>query len=73
MHEIGRTNGGRGYQISGNMLQIGRKKIYNQKNEILMKIPEIKRSGIGIFAEFCRIPNGFPNQAQQEIQLINIL
>ncbi len=28
-----------------------------------MKIPEFKRSGIGLIAEFCGIPNGFPNQA----------
>ncbi len=27
-----------------------------------MKIPEFKRSGIRLFVEFCRIPNGFPNQ-----------
>jgi hypothetical protein len=28
-----------------------------------LKIPEFKRSGIGLIAEFRRIPNGFPNQA----------
>ncbi len=27
-----------------------------------MKILEFKMSGIGLIAEFCRIPNGFPNQ-----------
>jgi hypothetical protein len=27
-----------------------------------MKIPEFKRSGSGLIAEFCGIPNGFPNQ-----------
>jgi hypothetical protein len=27
-----------------------------------MKIPEFKRSRIGLIAEFCGIPNGFPNQ-----------
>jgi hypothetical protein len=27
-----------------------------------MQIPEFKRSGIGLIAEFRRIPNGFPNQ-----------
>jgi hypothetical protein len=26
-----------------------------------MKIPEFKRSRIGLIAEFCGIPNGFPN------------
>jgi hypothetical protein len=34
--------------------------------KIPMKIPEFKRSGIGIIAEFRGIPNGFPNQVQQE-------
>ncbi len=29
-----------------------------------MRIPEFKRSGIGLIAEFCGIPNGFPNQDQ---------
>ena len=29
-----------------------------------MKIPEFKRFGIGIIAEFRGIPSGFPNQAQ---------
>jgi hypothetical protein len=28
-----------------------------------MKIPGVKRSGIRIIAEFCRIRAGFPNQA----------
>jgi hypothetical protein len=31
-----------------------------------MKIPEFKRSGIGIIAEFRGIPNRFPNQAEDE-------
>jgi hypothetical protein len=30
-----------------------------------MKILEFKRSGIGLFAEFHGIPNGFPNQVSQ--------
>ncbi len=30
-----------------------------------MKIPEFKRSGIGLTAEFRRISNGFPNQGGQ--------
>jgi hypothetical protein len=33
------------------------------KNKILIKIPEFKRSGPGLIAEFRGIPNGFPNQA----------
>jgi hypothetical protein len=37
---------------------------YNQKNKTPMKIPEFKRSRIGIIVEFCRIPSGFPNQGR---------
>jgi hypothetical protein len=66
MHEIRRINGGRGFQTSRNVLQIGRNKFYNQKNEIMMKIPEFKRSGIRIIAEFHRILSGFPNQVVKE-------
>jgi hypothetical protein len=36
---------------------------YDWKNKIPMKNQEFKRSKIGIIAEFCGIPNGFPNQA----------
>jgi hypothetical protein len=46
MHEIGRIDGGRGFQTSENVLQIGRNKFYDQKNEIPMKIPKFKRSRI---------------------------
>jgi hypothetical protein len=28
-----------------------------------MKIPEFKRSGIGLIVDFCKIPNGHPNLA----------
>jgi hypothetical protein len=66
MHEIGRIGGGRGFQTNGNVLRIGWNKFYDQKNEILMKIPEFKRSGIGIIAEFGRIPSGFLNQGHSE-------
>ncbi len=45
------------------MFKIGGKPSYDQKNKISMKIPEFKRSGIGLIAEFCGIPNRFPNQA----------
>jgi hypothetical protein len=48
MHEIGRIDGGRGFRTDGNVFQIGGNKFYNQKKEILMKIPELKRSRIGI-------------------------
>ncbi len=34
------------------------------KIKIPMKIPEFKRSGIGLIAEFCGILNGFPNQEE---------
>jgi hypothetical protein len=44
------------------MLRIGRNTLYDQKNKIPMRIPEFKRSGIGLIVEFRRIPNGFPNQ-----------
>jgi hypothetical protein len=39
-----------------------REQILRLKNEILMKIPELKRSGIKIIAELCGILTGFPNQ-----------
>ncbi len=45
------------------MFRIGGNTFYNQKNKILMKILEFKRSGIGIIAEFRGIPRGFSNQA----------
>jgi hypothetical protein len=32
------------------------------EKKIPMKVPEFKRSGIGLIVEFCRILNGFPNQ-----------
>jgi hypothetical protein len=63
MHEIKRVDGGRGFQTGGNMLQIGRDKFYGQKNEIPMKNPEFKRSGIRIIAEFHGIRSRFPIQA----------
>ncbi len=44
------------------MFRIGRNTFYDQKNKITMKIPEFKRSGIRLIAEFSRILNGFPNQ-----------
>jgi hypothetical protein len=55
MHEIGRIDGGRGFQTGGNVFQIGRNKFYDQKNEIPMKILQLKTSGIEIIAEFCGI------------------
>jgi hypothetical protein len=45
------------------MFRIGGNTFYDRKNKIPMKIPEFKRSGIGLIAEFRGIPNGFPNQA----------
>jgi hypothetical protein len=44
------------------VFRIGGNTFYDQKNKILMKILELKRSGIGLIAEFSGIPNGFPNQ-----------
>jgi hypothetical protein len=40
-------------ELAGTHFTIGKK---NQ-----MKIPEFKRSGIGLIVEFRGIPNGFPN------------
>jgi hypothetical protein len=48
---------------SRNVFQIGRNKFYDWKNEIPIKIPELKRSGIRIIVDFCRTPTRFPNQA----------
>jgi hypothetical protein len=62
IHEIGRIDGGRGFQTRGNMLRIGGNTFYDQKNKIPMQIPEFKRTGIGLIAEFRGITNGFPNQ-----------
>ncbi len=44
------------------MFIIGGNTFYDQKNKIPMKIPEFKRSGIGLIAEFRKILNGFPDQ-----------
>jgi hypothetical protein len=44
------------------VFRIRRNTFYDWKNKIPVKIPEFNRSGIGLPAEFCRIPNGFPNQ-----------
>jgi hypothetical protein len=62
IHEIGRFDGGRGFQTGRNVLQIGGNTFYNQKNKIWMKIPEFKRSRIRIIVEFCGNLSGFPNQ-----------
>jgi hypothetical protein len=43
------------------MFRIGGNKFYDQKNEIPMKILELKTSRIGIIAEFCRILTTFHN------------
>jgi hypothetical protein len=42
------------YKLAGTHFMIGKKKS--------MKIPEFKRSRIGIITEFHGIPSGFPNQ-----------
>jgi hypothetical protein len=54
----------RGFRTRGNMFQIGGNTFYNRK-KILTKIPEFKRSGIGIIAEFRGILTGFPNQGRR--------
>ncbi len=62
IHEIGRIDGGRGFQTGKNVFRIGRNTFYDQKNKIPMKILEFKRSRIRLIVEFRGIPNGFPNQ-----------
>jgi hypothetical protein len=69
IHEIGRTNGRRGFRTGGNVFRIGGNTFYDWKNKIPMKIPELKRSGIGLIAEFHRISNGFPNQENRRVLL----
>jgi hypothetical protein len=49
------------------MSRIGGNTFYDRKNKIPRKIPEFKRSGIGLIAEFRRILNGFPNQVAEVI------
>jgi hypothetical protein len=44
-----------------NVFRIGGNTFYDWKFEIPMNIPEFKRSGIGLIAEFCGIPHGFLN------------
>jgi hypothetical protein len=61
-HEIGRIDGGRGFQTGKNVFRIGRNTFYDRENKIPMKNPEFKRSEIGLIMEFRGIPNGFPNQ-----------
>ncbi len=45
------------------MFSIGGNTFYDRKNKIPIKIPEFKRFGIGLIAEFRGIPNRFPNPA----------
>jgi hypothetical protein len=62
INEIGRIDGGRGFRTGKNVFRIGGNTFFGWKKKIPMKIPEFKRFGIGLIAEFRRIPNGFPNQ-----------
>jgi hypothetical protein len=66
MHDIGRIDYGSGFRTGVNVLRIGRNKFYDRKNEILMKILEFKRSGIGIMAEFCGIQADFPTKLNKK-------
>jgi hypothetical protein len=61
IHKIGRIDGGRGFRTGKNVFRIGGDTFYDREYKIPMKIPESKRSEIGIIAEFRGIPNGFPN------------
>jgi hypothetical protein len=62
IHEIGRIDGGRGFQTRKNVFRIGGNTFYDREDKIPMKIPEFKRSRIGLIVEFHGILNGFPNQ-----------
>jgi hypothetical protein len=66
IHEIGRIDGGKGFETGGKVFRIGWNTFYNQKSEIPIKNPQFKSSRIGIIPEFCRIPCGFPNQGIEE-------
>jgi hypothetical protein len=44
-----------------NVFRIGGNTFYDQKNNILMKISEFKRTGIILILEFRGIPNRFPD------------
>ncbi len=61
LNEIGRIDGRRGFRTREKVFRIGGNTFYDQKNKILMKIPESKRSEIKNIAEFRGIPNRFPN------------
>ncbi len=49
------------------VFKIGGNTFYDRKNKIPVKIPESKRSKIGIITEFRGIPNGFPNLATMQL------
>jgi hypothetical protein len=51
IHEIGRIDGGRGFQTGKNVFRIGGNTFYDRRNKIPMKIPEFKKSGIGLIVE----------------------
>jgi hypothetical protein len=63
IHEIGRIDGERGFRTGNNVFRIGGNTFYDWKNKTPMKIPESKRSEIGIIPEFLRILNEFSNLA----------
>jgi hypothetical protein len=70
VHEIGRVDGGKIFQNSGNVCLIGRNMFYDQQSKILIKIPAGKRFGIRIVAEFHEILSGFPNQVRWTMNVI---
>jgi hypothetical protein len=53
------------------VFRIGGNTFYDRKNKNPMKIPEFKRSGIGLIAEFRGIPNVFPNQVPRINAFLN--
>jgi hypothetical protein len=51
------------------MFRIGGNTFYDWKNKIPKKIPESKRSEVGVIVKFRGIPNGFLNLGQDPMSL----
>jgi hypothetical protein len=60
-------------KMEKNVFWIGGNTFYDRKNKIPKKILESKRSEIGVIAEFCGIPNGFPNLGTWIVTVISVL
>jgi hypothetical protein len=62
-----KNGGGRGFQTRKNVFRIGGNTFYDRKNIIPMKIPEFKRSGIGLNGEFPEFQMDFPTNKLHNI------